>query len=61
MTVMIGGQPIEVYRRFIGELGNPILDRSFRARELAMFVYDEPVGQDSEYLCYKILPIGRSN
>lgn len=61
MTVMIGGQPMEVYRRFIGELADPILDRSFRARELAMFVYDEPLGPDSEYLCYKVLPIGRSN
>jgi 2'-5' RNA ligase len=61
MTVMIGGQSLEVYRRFISELENPILDRSFTVRELAMFVYDEPLGQDSEYLCYKILPIGKSN
>jgi len=61
MTVMIGGQPIEVYRRFVSELENPILDRSFTVRELAMFIYDEPLGQDSEYLCYKILPIGKSN
>ena len=61
MTVMIGGQPLEVYRRFIGERENPVLNRSFTVHELAMFVYDEPLGQDSEYLCYKILPIGKSN
>lgn len=61
MTVMIGGQPIQVYRRFIGDLEDPVLKRSFTVRELAMFVYDEPLGPDSEYLCYKILPIGKSN
>ena len=61
LTVMIGGQPLEVYRRFIGELEDPVLERSFTVRELAMFVYDEPPGPDSEYLCYKILPIGKSN
>jgi 2'-5' RNA ligase len=61
MTVMIGGQPIEVYRRFLRGLESSILDRSFIVRELAMFVYDEPFRMDSEYLCYKILPIGKSN
>jgi 2'-5' RNA ligase len=61
MTVMMGGQTIESYRRFYSELENTILDRSFPASELAMFVYDESLGPDSEYLCYKILPVGKSN
>lgn len=61
MTVMIGGGPIEVYRRFYSEWDNPVIDHSFTVRELAMFVYDEPLGSSSDYLCYKILSIGKSN
>lgn len=61
MTVMLGGQPIDIYHRFYRELNDPVIDYTFNVRELAMFVYDEPLGIDSEYLCYKILPIGISN
>ena len=61
MTVMLGGQPIDIYHRFYRELDSPVIDYSFIVRELAIFVYDEPLGIDSDYLCYKILPIGISN
>ena len=61
MTIMLGGQPIEIYRRFYSELDTPNLNHSFTVRELAMFVYNEPLGPDNVYLCYKILPIGTSN
>ena len=60
MTVMIGGQPLEIYRKFYREIPDPRLNLRFTARELAMFVYDEPVGPDGEYLGYKILPLGIS-
>ena len=59
MTVMMGGQPVEVYRKFYSELPDPRINVRFTARELAMFVYEEPLGPGSEYLCYRILPLGR--
>ena len=61
MTVMLGGQPIDVYRKFYSELDSPVIDCSFTIRELGMFVYDEPMGPNGEYLSYRILPIGGSN
>ncbi|HEU0291680.1 MAG TPA: 2'-5' RNA ligase family protein [Anaerolineales bacterium] len=58
MTVMMGGQPVDVYRKFYSEIPDPGINLRFTARELAMFVYDEPMGPTGEYLCYKIFPIG---
>ena len=58
MTVMLGGQPIGVYRKFYSELDDPVINYSFPVRELVMFVYDEPIGPNSVYLSYRILPIG---
>jgi 2'-5' RNA ligase len=48
LTVIMGGRPADVYRQFLREYGDPRLGLRFTARELAMFVYDEP-----------ILPLGR--
>ena len=61
LTVMMGGQPVGIYRKFIAEFETPAIDRSFTVRELAMFIYDDPLGPNADYLCYKILPIGGSN
>lgn len=58
LTVMIGGKPVEVYHRFYRRLADPSLNVKFTTRELAMFVYDEPLGEEGEYLCYRILPLG---
>ena len=58
LTITMGGQPVEVYRQFYREVSDPKINLRFRVQELAMFVYDEPLGPDSNYLCYKILPIG---
>lgn len=58
MTVMMGDQSVDVYRKFYSEIPDPGINLRFTARELAMFVYDEPMGPTGEYLCYKILPIG---
>jgi 2'-5' RNA ligase len=60
MTVNMGGQPIDVYRRFLRELSDPGINLRYTVCELAMFVYDEPMGPAGEYLSYKILPIGKS-
>jgi 2'-5' RNA ligase len=59
MTVMIGGQPLDVYRKFYSEIPDQKVNLRYTVHELAMFVYDEPIGPKSEYLTYKILPIGR--
>ena len=61
MTVMLGGQPIGIYRKYFSELDQPIIDHSFIAQELVMFVYDEPMGPNSVYLSYRILPIGNTH
>ena len=58
MTVMIGGQATDVYRAAFAEIANQEVNLRYSVRELAMFVYDEPMGPHGEYLTYKILPIG---
>jgi len=59
MSVMMGGQLMEIYQKFHSEIPCTRIDLSYTARELAMFVYDEPMGPHGDYLCYKILPLGR--
>ena len=58
MTAMMGGHPFEVYQKFLSEIPDAKANLRFTVKELAMFVYDEPMGSNSDYLCYKILPIG---
>ena len=59
MTVMLGGQPVEAYRQFLDELPDPEVNLRFMTTELALFVYDEPMGPDGEYLSYKTLTLGK--
>jgi len=61
MTVMLGGQPVKKYRDFLSEVPEPKINMRFTVKELAMFVYDERMGPNGEYLSYKILPIGKSS
>ena len=58
MTVMIGGQPIEVYRTIYSELSERSITMRYTVAELGLFVYDEPIGPHGEYLAYKTVPIG---
>jgi 2'-5' RNA ligase len=58
MTVMMGGQPLEVYRRIYSDISQRSVDLRFTVQELGLFVYDEPLGPNGEYLDYKTLPIG---
>jgi len=58
MTVMMGGQPIEVYRTVYAEIAERTVDLGFTVNTLAMFVYDEPLCLNGNYMTYKILPIG---
>jgi 2'-5' RNA ligase len=59
MTVMMGGQPLAVYQRLYGEIPDRRIHLGYTVRELALFVYDEPLGPHGEYMTYKILPMGR--
>ena len=59
MTVMMGGQPIEVYRGVYDGITERTVNLEFMANTLAMFVYDEPLGLNAEYMTYKVLPIGK--
>ncbi|MBN2387892.1 MAG: 2'-5' RNA ligase family protein [Anaerolineales bacterium] len=59
MTVMMGGQPPEVYRQFFGETTERTLNLRFTVRELAMFVYDEPLSLEGDFMTYRILQVGR--
>lgn len=58
MTVMMGGQPLAVYRRFLEELPSQKIHLRFIVRNLGMFVYDEPRGPEGEYMSYKAVAIG---
>lgn len=60
MTVTMGEQPIEVYQKLYSEITDRKLNLRYIVRDLAMFVYDGPIGPDREYLTYKILPLGDS-
>ena len=58
MTVAIGGQPIEAYRRTLDEFKDRLVNAPCTVRELAMFVYDERAAVNAGYMTYRILPLG---
>lgn len=58
MTVMMCGQLMEICRKYHSDISTLRIDLRYTARELAMFVYDEPIGPHSDSLCYRIMPIG---
>jgi len=61
MSVAIGGQPIEVYQKVYDEIPDRVVNLKYTAHELSMFVYDEPIDLDGNYMTYKILPLGTSS
>ena len=58
MSVMMGGQLMDIYRKYHDDIPNNRINMTYTAKELAMFVYDEPMGPHVDNLCYKILPLG---
>jgi 2'-5' RNA ligase len=58
MTVLMAGQPLEVYQKLYDDFPQKTFNLTLRVRDLAMFVYDEPLGPQGEYLTYRIIPIG---
>jgi len=59
MTLMIGGQPLDVYHKLFSEITNRTLSLRYTVGKLAMFVYDERSSLNADYITYKILSLGR--
>lgn len=61
MTVAIGSQSGDTYRKIISEFSGRLVDLKYTVRELAMFVYDEMHSMNAGYMTYRILPIGKTS
>jgi 2'-5' RNA ligase len=61
MSVAIGGQPIETYRKIRNEFSDRLTNLSYTVRELVMFVYDNRDTSHAGYMTYLILPLGEYN
>jgi len=58
LSVAIGGQPIEVYRRILAEFKDRLVNHECIVRDLAMFIYDERTVVNNGYITYRILQLG---
>ena len=58
ITVAIGGQPIETYRKIVDEFNDRLVNLQCTLREMVMFVYDERAAVNAGYMTYVILPLG---
>ena len=59
MTIMMGGQLMDIYRKFQDEMPCSKINLSYTVREMALILYDEPMGPNGDNLCYKIVPLGK--
>ena len=57
-TVAVGGQPVEVYRRIYAEYESLRVDLSFTATQIAMACSHGDREQASNFITFKILPLG---
>lgn len=58
MTVAIGNQPIQTYRKVKDEYSERLTNLTFSVQEIVMFVYDDSYSMNAGYMTYMILPIG---
>lgn len=58
MSVTIGGQPIETYRKILNEFKDHLVNIQCTVREMVMFIYDERTAVNAGYMTYMILPLG---
>jgi 2'-5' RNA ligase len=58
MTIAIGGQPIETYRKIVDEFNDRLVNLPCTVREMVMFVYDERTAVNAGYMTYRILRLG---
>jgi 2'-5' RNA ligase len=61
MTVAMGGQPLELYRRAYDEFCGRLQDLRYVTREIGLFVYDDANEKNVAYINYKILPLDKRN
>ncbi len=59
MTVTIGGQLIEIYRKIKDEFSDRLKNLQYTVWEMVMFVYDERYSLNAGYMTYKMLPLGK--
>lgn len=59
MTVMMCGQLMDICHKYQSDIQHSKVNLRYTARELAMFVHDEPMGPHNDSLCYRILPLGK--
>jgi 2'-5' RNA ligase len=57
MTVALGGQPVEIYKKIYREFAGHLKDLQYMVQELGMFVYDDREEINAGYIIYKILPL----
>lgn len=57
MTLAIG-RPFEAYENAYQNFAGTFTRTRFQARSLALFAYDHKNGAETEYISYKIVPIG---
>jgi 2'-5' RNA ligase len=57
-TVVMGGQPLEVYRRIAEVYHGRAVDLTCHVREIVLCYYDEAWPTPSTFITYKILPLG---
>jgi 2'-5' RNA ligase len=58
-TIIMGGQPSDIYRQIATTLRPPALPRTCRIREIMMCYFDDDSYAPGTYITYKILPLGR--
>jgi hypothetical protein len=51
---MLGGQPYAVYEKLFKEIPVHEINMQLPVRELAMFLYDEPLSPGGEYMLYRV-------
>lgn len=59
MTVTIGNQPVETYRKIMDEFSGRLKNLQYTVRELVMFVYDDTFSLKTGYMTYMVLPVGK--
>jgi 2'-5' RNA ligase len=59
MTVALGNQPIETYRKIKDEFSGRLTNLQYTVQEMVMFVYDEMYSFSSGYMTYMALPVGK--
>lgn len=61
MSVAIGGQTFDVYRRICDEFSGMLVDLHYTVQEIALFVYDDEASLAKGYMTCMVLPLGNKS